>query len=422
MSFISRRVFLKTSAALVTASAAGKAVAGANERIPAAVIGVRNRGKQVANAFQGSGRFDMVSICDCDRSMMDKAMVDLQKKLPTKPRLVQDFRRVLDDKNIGAIINATPDHWHALITTMALEAGKHVYLEKPASYNINDGRAMVVAQKKHPKLTVLVGTQQRSGQHFKDARQFVTEGGLGKVAFSRAWITHTRPVIPIIPDSDPPTSLDYEMWLGPAPYRPYNKNRVHYNWHFMKDYGTGEMGNWGTHWLDIIRYMMNLDLPESVSGTGGKFVFRDAKEWPDTQTLTFEYPDLTLLWEERLWTNFRIHDMACGAELGGEKGSLVIDREGWTFYPKKGEPVKHPGSPLTEPHVKNFANCIAGSAKPVSSIEEGHKSAILCHLGNIAVALNRRLEFDSVTQTIKNIPEANSYFGREYRKPWKLPS
>ncbi|MHC4798732.1 MAG: Gfo/Idh/MocA family protein, partial [Planctomycetota bacterium] len=305
---------------------------------------------------------------------------------------------------------------------MALEAGKHVLLEKPASHNINDGQAMVAAQKKHPKLTILVGTQQRSGQHFKDAKKFIASGVLGKIGLCKAWVTNNRAVVKKVPDSQPPKSLDYNMWLGPAPYRPYNQNRVHYNWRFMKDYGTSETGNWGAHFLDIVIWFMGLDFPKSLSAHGGQFVVKDAKEWPDTQTIIYEYPELTVLWEQRSWTTFKNNGVDCGTEFNGHKGSLVITRQGWTFYPKGGKPVEHPSSDLTGAHVKNFADSIHGSAKPISSIDDGHKTAAICHLGNIAVALNQQLEFDGTTQTIKNIPQANEYLGREYRRGWKLPS
>jgi predicted dehydrogenase len=212
------------------------------------------------------------------------------------------------------------------------------------------------------------------------------------------------------------------MWLGPAPYRPYNEERVHYNWHFMKDYGTGDLGNWGAHWLDAIRYLLDLDLPKSVSAVGGAWVARDAREWPDTQTVLYEFPELTVLWELRQWTRFLVDGMANGAELGGEKGTMVIDRAGWTFHPRKGEAEKHPGSELERAHALNFADCILGTAKPAASIEEGHKTAVMVHLGNMATSLGRRLEFEPATETIRNDPEANQHLGRAYREPWRLPA
>jgi predicted dehydrogenase len=424
MGSISRRSFLKTSAAL-TAAASMSGVSGAapNDRIRVAVIGLNNRGPQVASSFLGSQQFEIVTLCDCDTAMFEKGMRELQKRgFDGKPKFEQDFRKVLDDKNVDAIINATPDHWHAMMTILALEAGKHVYLEKPASYNIADGKAIVAAAEKHPKLTVLVGTQRRSGKHFGEAHDFVKSGALGKIGFCRAWVTHRREVIEAIPDSDPPATLDYDMWLGPAPKRPYNANRVHYNWRFFKDYGTGEMANFGVHVLDIVLWYLGLDYPKSVVGYGGQYVVHDAKEWPDTQTVLYEFPDLTMLWEQRLWTDFEPYQAGCGTEFGGEKGSLVISHAGWTFYPAGGEPQKHDGSECDVSHANHFAQCIRGNAKPSSGALEGHKTAVLCHLGNIVVTVNRRIEFDGATQTFKNDAEANALLSRPYRAPWKLPA
>ena len=421
-STISRRSLLKGGAALAAAAAAPSALAAPTERIRAAVIGCRNRGHQVSHNFLESGQFDLVAMCDCDSAMIDRALHTLKGELENrpKPRIESDFRRILDAKDIDAVIVAAPDHWHAEMCVMALDAGKHVYQEKPASFCINDGKAMVAAQQRHPKQTVLVGTQQRSGRHFKEARDFVRSGGLGKVGFARAWITQDRGILAKVPDSDPPQTLDYNMWLGPAPKRPYNKNRVHYNWRFFHDYGTGDMGNWGAHWIDIVRWYLDLDLPRSATTNGGTYVVHDAKEWPDTQTVLFEYPGVSVVWELRNWTKYRVNDEGNGAEFGGDKGSLVITRHGWTFYPRDGAPVKHARSELEVAHASHFADCIRGQAKPVAPIEEGHKTAVCCHLGNIGVLLDRRLVLDPATLTFGDDAEANALLGRTYRKPWTL--
>ncbi len=421
---VTRRTFIMTSAAATGAllSPTRRAKAAPNERIGVAIIGCRNRGHQVAANCIASGQFDIVSLCDCDEAMYARAAEQLKGKVAETPPYVRDFREVLENPAVDAVVNATPDHWHALITAMALDAGKHVYIEKPVSYNLEDGKAMVRVQKRHPELKVLVGTQQRSGSHFHQARDFVRSGGLGKVAFCRAWVTHNRGTIPIVPDSEPPGTLDYDMWVGPAPYRPYNEPRVHYNWHFMRDYGTGEMGNWGAHWLDVILWFLDLDWPSGVSGLGGTFVVHDAKEWPDTQTVLYRYPDLTILWEQRLWTEYPIHGETVGAELGGDKGSLIITRKGWLFYPKDGERVDHAGSEMEVAHALNFAESIRGQAEPVAPLAEGHLTAGLCHLGNIAAMVNRRIAFDAESQTIKDDEQATAMLGRPYRAPWQLPA
>ncbi len=310
------------------------------------------------------------------------------------------------------------------MTIMALQAGKHVYIEKPLSYNINEGKAMVAAQRKYPRQTVLVGTQQRSTRHFVEVKEFVESGALGKIGFARAWITNDKGALPRVPDGDPPASLDYDLWLGPAPYRPYNKYRGHYNWHFMRDTGTGYMANWGAHWLDIVRWFLGLDLPDAVSSHGVKLI-DDIKEWPDTHTVLFEYPGLTVLWEQRIWTEYGLNGKGSGVELHGDRGAMFINRRGWTFYPKgtKGKAIPHEGRPdfMTERHIEHFAACMRGESKPIAGVDEGHRTAILCHLGNIAATVHRRLEFDGKGQEIKGDAEAAGYMGRQYRDPWRLP-
>ncbi len=420
---ITRRAFSSGLLAAGAAAMTRRATFGAptNDRIRVGVIGCRNRGWQDAGLCIDAGRFEIVTVCDCDAAMIDNALgTKLKDKLPGKPKMEKDFRKVLDDNSIDAVINATPDHWHALITVQALAAGKHVFLEKPASHNIADGQAMIRAQAKRPDLIVLVGTQQRSGPHFMEAREFIQGGGLGKVAFARAWMVVERQVVPKIPDSTPPASLDYDLWLGPAPAVPYNEQRVHYNWHFFRNTGTGDMGNWGAHWLDVIRWFLNLDLPTSAASFGGQYVINDAKEFPDTHTVIYEFPNLTVLWEQRHWSRFCPNNRQTGVQLDGDKGSMVIDRGGWTFYPRKGEPEKHRGSELELSHIKNFADCIQGKAKPSVGIEEGCKSAIMCHMGNIAALIGRSVRFDAARQVFSGDPEANACLSRPYRAPWKL--
>lgn len=412
---------MATSATLAAAAATGGARAAApNDKIRFGVIGCRGQGGGVAGSFLESGQFEVVALCDCDEAMIPNAMRSVEKHTDRKPAFYKDFRKMLEDAQVDAIINATPDHWHALITVLALEAGKHVYVEKPASYNIQDGKAMVAAQQRHPGLVVQVGTQQRSAQHFKDAREFIQSGGLGKVGFCRAWISHEREALARVPDTPPPATLDYEMWLGPAPYHPYNENKVHYNWHWVRDFGTGEMGNWGAHWLDICRWAAGVDLPTGVSGHGGQFVTKDIKEWPDTQTVIYEYPEMTMLWEQRLWTR-RGALGGSGSEFVGDRGSLTINRGGWTFSPREGDPVRHAGSTPVVTHALNFAQAIRGEAPAIAPIDDGHRSAVLCHLGNIAATLNRRVAFDPASQSVVNDPEAAAMESREYRGPWRLP-
>ncbi|HOH49694.1 MAG TPA: Gfo/Idh/MocA family oxidoreductase [Candidatus Hydrogenedentes bacterium] len=418
MKSMNRRVFLKSGAVAAAAFTIGKSALGANGRIRVGVIGLRNRGNQVADSMNACGRFEVAALCDCDRAMYDVAVGKIGRKLEKVPAFTQDFRKVLDDPGIDAVVVALPDHWHGLATVMALDAGKHVYVEKPMSHNILDGRAMVAAAARNPKLAVQVGTQQRSGPHFQEARDFIRGGGLGKVGFARAWITHDRDTVPRVPDADPPAGFDYDLWVGPAPFRAYNPELTHYNWHFTWNFGTGEMGNWGAHWIDIVRWYLDLDLPSAVLGIGGQLVVKDAKETPDTQTAIYQFPETTVIWEQRLWTTFGINGKGSGAEFNGDKGSLVIGRDGWTFFPKEGPPEKHGRSEMELPHAVNFADAIQGTAKPIAPVTEGHKTAVMCHLANIAARRNGKLDFDPATEQITNDPEAQALAGRENRAPW----
>ena len=423
MNAITRRRFVQSSAAATALCALSRQVS-ANERVNMGVIGCRNRGTTVASHMLRSGDFNIAAFCDCDDAMLSKAMADDRiKDISAKVKQEKDFRRLLDDQSLDGVIVAAPDHWHAAMTVMALDAGKHVYLEKPASFNIADGKAMVAAQERHHEQIVHVGTQQRSGQHFMDAKAFIASGGLGKVAFCRATFLSERHLVPIVPNSAPPAGLDYDMWVGPAAMRPYNVELLHYNWHFMYDFGTGDMGNWGAHWLDVLRWLLDLNLPTSAAAYGGQFINRDAKEFPDTQTVLYQFPEMTMLWELRHWTRF-MPGAGVGncCEIDGDKGSLLIHRGGWKFYPrdKEAKVEEYKGSDLDGAHVKNFAQAVRGEAKPTAPIVEGHKSAILCHLGNITARLNRSVAFDPAKESIIGDPEAEALMTREYRKPWNV--
>jgi predicted dehydrogenase len=330
---------------------------------------------------------------------------------------VQDLRKVLEDRDVTGVVVATPDHWHALATVWACQADKHVYVEKPASHNLIEGRRMVEAARKH-KRVVQLGTQRRSMAHYASAVELVRSGKLGKVPFARTWIAGNRKTIGKKADAAVPAGVDYDLWLGPAPKRPFNPNRFHYNWHWNWDYGTGELGNNGIHMLDVTRWVVGLDAPVRISSGGGKLYYDDDQKTPDTQVAVFDFPGTTVIWEHRIWSRTGLGGQPFGVMIYGAKGTLVFDSKGW--HVEDGITAADKGSESEQPHLRNFLECIRSGKRPNGDIEEGHKSTRLCHLGNIAYRLGRTLRFDAATETLGDT-EANALLGRSYRKPFVLP-
>lgn len=425
---INRREFLNSSAknaAGVAAGMVGLASAGAiakaspNERVNVAGIGIRGQGKFLTTSMASLADVNLTAICDIDENLLPRAGKSIQDAQGRSPRFETDFRKLLEDDSIDAVVIATPDHWHALIAIMACQAGKDVYVEKPVSHNINEGVRMVEAARKH-KRVVQSGIHQRSGSHFQSAVDYVRSGKLGKVKLAKAWTIHVRKPIGHKPDSPTPPGVNYDMWLGPAAARPFNANRFHYNWHWFWDYGTGEMGNWGVHMLDIARWGMGVDLPKYVSATGGKFYFDDDQETPDTHLVQYGYDDVTITWEHRLWTNHGLEGRSAAAGFYGDRGTLIVDRGGWKVYDQEGGPTSDT-SEQSRTHHANFIHCIKTRETPTSDIEIGHVTSAMCHLGNVAYRLGRGVEFDPVAMNFGSDAEANALLGREYRQGWELP-
>ena len=423
---INRRQFLGSSAKNAAGMAAGMvglagavAQASPGERVRIAAIGVRSQGKSLALSMAGFADVDVVAVCDVDKSLLpgvSKLIGEIQGRTP---RQEHDFRRILDDDSIDAVIIATPDHWHALLTIMACQAGKDVYVEKPVSHNICEGRRMVAAARKYNRV-VQAGIHQRSGSHFRSAVEFVRSGKLGPVNLAKAWTVHRRKSIGFKNDTPIPQGVDYDMWLGPAPQRSFNPNRFHYNWRWFWDYGTGEMGNWGVHMLDIARWGLGVDLPTRISTTGGKYHFHDDQQTPDTHFVNYTYPGKTITWEHRLWSSHGLEGRSAAAAFYGEQGTLVVDRGGWKVFDMK-ESLSSGTSDQAGTHHRNFIDCIKSREKPTSDIEIGHVTSALAHLGNIAYRLGRELTFDPRQMTFGNDGEANQFLSREYRKQWELP-
>ncbi len=423
---INRRQFLGSSAKNAAGVAAGMVgLAGAvaktapNDRVSLGVIGIRGQGKFLASSMAGFADVDVAAICDVDESLLPIASRAVETAQGAAPRWATDFRRLLDDESIDAVVIAAPDHWHALMTVLACQAGKDVYVEKPVSHNIIEGERMLAAARKHLRV-VQAGIQQRSGSHFQSAVQFVRSGKLGKVTLAKAWTIHRRKPIGFKKDKPTPEDVDYDMWLGPAPQRPFNANRFHGNWHWFWDYGTGEMGNWGVHMLDIARWGLDVTLPMRISATGGKYTLRDDRETPDTHLVNYTYPGKTITWEHRLWNTHGMEGRSAAAAFYGEKGTLVVDRGGWKVYDQK-DSFTSGSSEQAATHHRNFIDCIKSRERPTADIEIGHLTTVLCHLGNIAYRLGREVQFDPDKMSFPGDSEADSLLGRDYRKKWKLP-
>jgi len=374
---------------------------------------------------------EIKTFCDLDQAILDKVNPDLEKAQGKAPGTTKEFRRLLDDKDIDGVIIATPDHWHTAIALLACQAGKDVYIEKPLSQTIHEGHLIRDAARKY-KRVAQVGVQNRSAEHYQTAIEYVKSGKLGKICEINAWECQVRDSIGTPPDSDPPATVDYDVWLGSAPKRPFNSNRFHYTWRFFWDYGNSELGNQGVHMLDVamwgIQALRGVDncLPKRVSGTSGIYWLNDAKEVPDTQVLTYDYGDFLLTWELRSFAKHHpIDGMTEGIGFNGADATLVVGHEGWKVYDKDGNtgPVFEGKDAYTQSgaHERNFLECIKSRNTPHADVELGRLSTTICHLGNICTHLHRDIVFDPKTETFGNDKAANAYLTKEYRKPYTLP-
>jgi predicted dehydrogenase len=416
---LDRRRFLGAAGAglVVLPSRSGRAAP--SDRVRVAVIGLRNRGTDHARLFAANPGAEVAAVCDVDDAMFEKPVKAVEKITGKAPRTEKDFRRLLEDKAIDAITIATPDHWHALLTVLACQAGKDVYVEKPASHNVVEGRRMVEAAQKY-KRVVQLGSQRRSTPYVQEAIEHVRKGAIGKVAMARAWNHQKRVSIGHGHPGPVPSGVDYAMWQGPAPDRPYYANRVHYNWHWFWNWGTGELGNNGIHCVDVARWGLGVDAPMAVSSGGGKYVFDDDQETPDTQTTTWEFPGACLVYEHRLWSNHGIESEQFGVAFYGENGTLIVGEKGWRVEERASAHGEAANGGQSK-HVQNFLDCVKSREKPNADIEIGHLSTRLCHLGNIAFRTGKKLAFDAASESFKD-SEANTLLSREYSTRFEMPS
>ncbi len=419
---ISRRDFLAASAGTLALAASARAVP-PSERINVACIGFRGRGNSLLRGFAAQKDVAVTWLCDIDENVLKSRAGELEKATGQKPKVAKDYRTILDDKDVHAIVLGTPEHWHALPTIHACMAGKDVYVEKPDAHNIVEGKTMVAAARKHERM-VQMGTQARSAPYLRDAAKFAQSGAIGKVIFGKSWETAKQHPIPRVPDSDPPAGVDYDLWLGPAPKRPFNRYRFHGNWRWFFDYGTGDLGNDGVHRMDYCRWVMGItEFPQAVSASGGKYFFDDAQEWPDTQIITFEYPGKILTYEMRIWSEPRLHDAGEGAAVYGDKGWVLVTNNSWKAFDGEGKTLAEGSDRLSDTlHIRNFLDCIKSRRREDlnQEIEQGHVSSVMCHMGNISWRTGKKLRFDPKTESFDDA-EANKFLGREHRKGFELP-
>jgi len=430
----SRRRFVQQSATLALGTkilgglgvATNGRVIGANDRIRVGLIGCGGMGKGDLAVFYQNADVECPVVCDVDDKQIAAAIKLVEEKGGKTPSAVKDFRRVIEMKDIDALLVATPDHWHALPTVLGCEAGKDVYVEKPLALTIAEGRAMLEAAKQHRRI-VQMGAQRRSSPTYAQAVEFVQSGKLGKVGLVRAWayLDWIKP-IGSPPDSDPPAGVDYDLWLGPAPKRPFNPNRFHFNFRWFWDYAGGLMTDWGVHLIQVLLWAMGPQPPKAVMSSGGKYVLVDNSETPDTQITVYEFPSYTLVWEHKVGVGLGLYNRPWGMSFTGTEGTLVINDSGCEVLREPSrdslEPMKFPPGPDPRPaHIRNFLDCVKSRQEPVENLEVGHHISTVAHLGNIALRTGRRIEWDNASERIKNDPEADRLVSVRYRQPWKLP-
>lgn len=444
----SRRTFLKTAAtgaliAAVTPSTLSAQVTkpviipasakGANDRIRVAVAGINGRGKSHIDTIMGlagNGNVEVVTLCDPDMNLLRDRAKSFEDKYGKKVSVEQDFRRVLEDKDIDAVTLATPNHWHALQTVWACQAGKDVYVEKPATHNIYEGKKIVEAAYKYNRI-VQHGVQLRSSVAIREAVKHLEEGLIGRVYMARGLVFRSRPDIGDKGISRTPAGLDYDLWCGPAPMRPFTENLVHYNWHWHWDYGNGDVGNQGIHETDLCMWGLGVNsLPERITSMGGKFLWDDSKEVPEIQTSIYHYPKekKIIQFEVRNWYTNLEDGAGVGNIFYGDKGYLVVNGYGTyeSFLGSKREkgPSRKEGGELTL-HFQNWFDAIRARDMSIQNgpVQTGALSSSLAHLGNVSYRLGKQLQFDPVAERFigDSEAEANSMLSREYRAPYLFP-
>ncbi len=445
----SRRTFLKKSTIAgaglgatffmpIEALAAQRKAVAANDKIQFGVIGINGMGWANMRSHFKIDVVECKAIADVDQHVLDVRAGQIEKIQGKKPDTYKDYRKLLEDKEIDAVIIGTPDHWHCLNMVDAVAAGKHVYVEKPLANSIEECNVMLSAARRSGKI-VQVGQWQRSGKHYRQAIDFVQSGEIGNIRLVKVWAYQgwMKP-IPTKPDTDPPEGVDYDMWLGPATKRPFNPNRFHFNFRWFWDYAGGLMTDWGVHEIDIALYAMNATAPKSIMASGGKLAFPDdVSETPDTLQTVFEYENFNMLWEHATGINNGCYNRTEGIAFIGNRGTVVLNRDGWELIPewenKDGlshykmpaipERKKRGNDNYVEDHARNFVEALQKNDATILNcgIETGSIAAINAHMGNIAFKTGRKIYWDQTNGMFKNDEEANRLIKSNYQNGWELP-
>jgi predicted dehydrogenase len=433
-----RRRFMQRASASAAAGAAAWAglrlaparAAGANGRVRIAVLGGGNQGSRHAESLGSLADAEIAYICDVDAQRLGE-----QQKRAPDAQAVTDLRRALDDASVDAVSIALPDHWHVSAALLALEAGKHVYVEKPCSHNFREGQLLVAAAKR-TGLVVAHGTQSRSSPGMREAMAMLREGVIGEVLIAKCWNWQRRDDIGHMAPSDPPPGVDYDLWVGPAEWMPFQENRFHYTWHWWHNFGTGDVGNDGCHELDYALWGLGVEThPTTIAAIGGKYFFDDDQQWPDTAQVTLEWPGdgapgdkRMLIYEQRLWSTSYPNGVDSGAEFYGTKGRMFVSKRGkFEVRGERNVPIDRTLAESIEARVEdnhqNWIDAIRDGGAPYANVEIAHRTAAAAHLGNIAIRVGRTLQFDPAAETIVGDEAAAALLGRKYRAngPWATP-
>ncbi len=432
--FINRRKFLQHSAAvgagLAVAHSGSRAFAASpSSKIVAAVIGVNARGLAHISGMLAQPNVEIAAICDVDSRAMQKAIGIVEKKQGKAPRGEKDIRKLLEDKSIDVVTIATPNHWHSIAAIMAIQAGKHVYVEKPGSHDQFESESLVAAARKH-KRVVQMGNQRRSMPTFIEAIAALHAGAIGRVMNARCYYTRFRPTIGRGVEAPVPEWLDYTLWQGAAPDRPFKDNLLHYNWHWFWHWGNGELGNNAVHALDLARWGLQVDRPKRVTWGGGRYLCQDDQETPDTGIAAFDFGDKLITWEQSSSHARAAEKIGFQVNFYGEGGTMLLTDSGHRIFDVKGKETvglktkeevnvgAGSGSDSVE-HFANFLECARNGGKPNADIEDGQRSTMYCHYANLAVRTGRTINVDQATGKVVGDPEALALTKREYRKGWE---